>query len=407
MTYPSVILADTPTAYYKTEEASGTSATDSSGNSLTGTLSASDITYEADGLLLSEASKALLFGGTSGTLYRQLTGGDVPSYPFCLEMWIDPDTVSAGEVVLAVGSDTDQQAASIRVGADNAWRIVAENPIEDDTQDGGPRTGGPQHLFARFVSATERYLYVDSQCVVSITNGTTISLPFGVGNIYLAVANLHNFPGYAELSASHVAYYNHDVSPARVRAHYGAGVTGFRLYDNTSGELLATPTAAATTFDLSTLGLPEGRYEFGLSFVGTYGCESDRAIITASIGAGGSPASELRTPQNVRASALAGGVIQATFGIEPAGTGLANPASFQVAYLHDPATVIDTVTFDVSLARYTVNLPALADGLTRTVIVRSTDGASAFSQWFESLPVVTDASGPPAPVIQQLEGTCF
>lgn len=65
MTYLATVLADNPIAYYRLDEASGTSASDSSGNAYTATIAnTSGITYAQPGALSGDADTAMLFGST-------------------------------------------------------------------------------------------------------------------------------------------------------------------------------------------------------------------------------------------------------------------------------------------------------------------------------------------------------
>jgi hypothetical protein len=66
--YSTLIISDSPFAYFIEGEASGTSAADSSGNGYTATISATGITYGQTGPISGDATTALLFNGSTGKI---------------------------------------------------------------------------------------------------------------------------------------------------------------------------------------------------------------------------------------------------------------------------------------------------------------------------------------------------
>src|SRR5258708_3050726 len=64
--YSTLIINDSPFAYYRFGEASGTSAADTSGNGYTATISGSGITYSQVGAISGDPNTAFLFDGTAG-----------------------------------------------------------------------------------------------------------------------------------------------------------------------------------------------------------------------------------------------------------------------------------------------------------------------------------------------------
>lgn len=226
MSYQTTILADDPLLYYEHEEASVTTATDDSGNGSDGSYADSGVTYGAEGPLEGETSQGVTFDGTDG--YMSLGGVITPAYPFCIEAWCKPISVEAGDFIVGVWDDSGLGGAAsyIAVGAGGTiWRMGA-----DDTGGGNSVDGGGtltlnqwQHLFVRFVSATERYLYVDSVFAVGGSGRTSreyvaTSTGFYVGGSYGGSDSRPN------ATISRTAFYNGDVSPARIAEHYRAGI---------------------------------------------------------------------------------------------------------------------------------------------------------------------------------------
>jgi hypothetical protein len=65
MSYRSTILADSPTAYYRLDELSGSTAIDSSGNGYNGTVSSSGVTYSQAGAIVGDTDTCMLFSSTA------------------------------------------------------------------------------------------------------------------------------------------------------------------------------------------------------------------------------------------------------------------------------------------------------------------------------------------------------
>src|SRR5438045_3464131 len=86
--YSSVVLADSPIAYYPLNEASGTNATDLSGNARTGTISAAGVTYSQTGGLRDDPDTALLFNGTTGKIDLPAGLSVTGLAAFTVECWI-------------------------------------------------------------------------------------------------------------------------------------------------------------------------------------------------------------------------------------------------------------------------------------------------------------------------------
>src|SRR3954466_1541699 len=86
--YSAAVLADTPVVYYRLAEASGTSATDSSGNSHTGTYTGAGITYSVSGGVAGNNAVTLASASTA----NMNTGVDAACNPgtgdFSVECWV-------------------------------------------------------------------------------------------------------------------------------------------------------------------------------------------------------------------------------------------------------------------------------------------------------------------------------
>src|SRR4051812_13542347 len=65
MSYSTEVLADSPVAYLRLDDAAATAAADASGNALNGSYNGG-VTQQVAGLLVNDANKAALFDGGSG-----------------------------------------------------------------------------------------------------------------------------------------------------------------------------------------------------------------------------------------------------------------------------------------------------------------------------------------------------
>ncbi|MGH9073698.1 MAG: LamG-like jellyroll fold domain-containing protein, partial [Acidimicrobiales bacterium] len=88
--YSSAVLADSPIAYYRLDETSGTTMCDSSSSANNGTYNASGLTYGAAGALASSSDTAISADGTSSGLVGQSNSdptGLTGNHGFTLEAW--------------------------------------------------------------------------------------------------------------------------------------------------------------------------------------------------------------------------------------------------------------------------------------------------------------------------------
>lgn len=229
MSYQTTILADSPVVYYEHEEASGTTMSDAGANSLDGSYAGSGITYEVDGPLQGEDSDAITLDGATGNgSYVSLATTNRPGYPFCLEAWVKPNSATQADVVLLL-TDTDAaEQARISVGTSgNVWRFKAENAGTSDVIDSSATIDDTAfvHLFARFVSATERYLYANGVKVAGGTGQTSITWTgTNTTNYELYIGSNEAGGSFLPGTVSRSAYYNADLTPARIREHYRIGV---------------------------------------------------------------------------------------------------------------------------------------------------------------------------------------
>ncbi|MDO8392065.1 MAG: signal peptidase I [Actinomycetota bacterium] len=231
--YTTNVLADAPWAYFETEEASGSTATDTSGNTRTGTYSGT-IIYRQAGALTRVPGHSVRLGSTTSRLVA--SSGAKISNPttYSLELWFKTTTTSGGK--LAGFESTKDSSSStydryvfmrndgrlvfggwIRSGTtmltsplaynDGAWHhlVITARPIAGKTQQSGN-------------------MYVDG---VRVGTGSTTAVASysgywraGYGAI-AAVTGAPSSPTF-EGSIDNFAVYLTELSASRVAIHYAS-----------------------------------------------------------------------------------------------------------------------------------------------------------------------------------------
>lgn len=236
--YTTAVAADTPLAWYRLGEPSGTSAADNSGNSHTGTY-VNTPTLGATGLLLPDvdADTAVTFASASSQRVLLDTLGSLGSSAATLtaEFWIKTTTTSTLQaafgtvktgtsMICACYLNTDNtETASVGKTCfalrDNAG-VLQRAHITTNIYD-----GVPHHVVWVVASATDFTIYVDgasvSKSISANTLGTMANFDFAMT---IGARNLRGtLDRFADATLDEVAFYTTRLSAARVLAHYRAG----------------------------------------------------------------------------------------------------------------------------------------------------------------------------------------
>lgn len=219
--YADVVLADSPVAYYRFEETSGTVAADSSGNGNAGKYQNAPTLAQTGAPRL---GRAVRFDGLDDYVEtaRTVAGN------FSLELWVNTTANSLGGTQAFEGnglvwSDVGGGANDFTVGAvnnrltfftgDNEANISSTSTLND---------GQWKHLVVTRGLGGQIRVYVNGQQQASAAAGSGLlnanpSIAIG-GN----VLDNRYFNGLID----EVAYYATELSPARIQAHYLAGTGG-------------------------------------------------------------------------------------------------------------------------------------------------------------------------------------
>jgi len=228
MTYSAEVLADSPLAYYRLGEASGTTMTDSSGNGRNGTYSGG-VTLGVAGLLTGDANTAADFNGS--TQYGDITDGawmDVTTVT--LEAWIKPDDLSALRFIVArdLGNfDGDNgRFWHLRVTSDGKPELIFWASDGGSAQFvTGPTAltvGTRYHLAGTYDGSVGRLYVNGSQVATASASGAIPILPNAA---VIRVAGSPPGGQFFDGVIDEVAIYSGALSATRIAVHYAAGAS--------------------------------------------------------------------------------------------------------------------------------------------------------------------------------------
>lgn len=224
MSYSDVVMADSPAAYWKCDEASGTTLADSSGNGHDMLLSGG-ATLGASGLLTAPGAE----GGTSlqldGIDGQAVLGGwptGITDWPVTQEAWVEVEGDDAyGSVWLGDSNEGDR---SFRLQV-SGTRFAAAARFDSGSSPALVDVGNGKrvvHLVGVFVSDTERHLYLNG--VLVGTNTDSHNFPSNAQPRTAIGVRFTDTPNsYLEGKIGHVAIYNGALSASRIKEHYLAG----------------------------------------------------------------------------------------------------------------------------------------------------------------------------------------
>ena len=228
MTYSAEVLADSPAAYYRLGEPSGTTMVDSSGNGRDGTYvgGGADLTLGATGLLTGDADTAISVGG-AGTGYGTLAPAAwmTSLTAITLEIWLNPANITGtrllfGRTNLSTNNNNNYQAYLSQSSGNLRFTVRHGSTLTDYTTPSPVLTIGTRvHVVGTYDGSHAR-LYVDGVKVLetastgALSPGTTVNLRIG----------RTDFAGsYAFGTLDEAAVYPVALSDERIARHYLAG----------------------------------------------------------------------------------------------------------------------------------------------------------------------------------------
>jgi hypothetical protein len=226
VTYSSTVLGDSPAAYWRLGEASGTGAADSSGNGNGGSY-AGGVTLGAPALI-NDANTSASFDGSDDRMYFSDSASLSPTAAISLEAWIRPDVVpttpgSAWNLVSKWGTALlyltgGASPKFVFALFDSGSSSYAPTAVSTTTV----AVGTTYHVVGTYDGASLR-LYVNDVLEGTLArSGTVADSSFGGA---LAGGGWGTLPSPAfQGRVDEVAIYGTALSTARVKAHHNAGL---------------------------------------------------------------------------------------------------------------------------------------------------------------------------------------
>ena len=236
--YSSQILSNTPQDYYRVNEASGTTAADTSGNSNSGTY-AGTVTLGAAGLLANDSDTAVTLDGSTGWLHRNTTIAAAPNV-YTQELWLKTTTASGG--VLMSYEDCANPTGCTNydrlIWMDNTGHVVMGTCpgifcTAKTVTSTAALNDGKAHLIDATLSSAGMCLYVDSvlqggACNTASTSGgptgSNFTIHVGAGSINKSGTIWPDRPtsAFFQGTVDEVAVYTTALSAAAISANYKA-----------------------------------------------------------------------------------------------------------------------------------------------------------------------------------------
>jgi outer membrane protein assembly factor BamB len=260
--YPTVILGDGPTAYYHLDD-TGSTAADSSGNGLNGSVGSS-VTTGASGLLPSYTDTAMGFPGsatTAGTVTVPATSKLQPASALSLEAWLEfPATPPTYTFALGYGSDSAYATYGL------FFRSSGQILAQFYTSGGVLEVGSTTHLSPNTVyyvagtyDGTTGRLYINGVQNASATltgtfKGYQSQYGFSIGD-----DAGHSDPAFKGTIDEVAVYAGKVLTATQIQNHYVAGTTGQGATPSPSPSPTPTP-ANATDWDTFGFDLQRSGY---------------------------------------------------------------------------------------------------------------------------------------------------
>jgi PKD repeat protein len=223
--YPTEVLADSPTSYWRLGEATGTTASDAAGAN-TGAVKGG-VTLGAPGGLTADTNAAMTFDGTTGYVSVANSTNLNPTGDLTVEAWAKPGTLDSNtRAVVHKGGTSGYASYQYRLGlaSSNLWRgsvYIGSNNYTVTSPSVATSAGWTYLAMTR--SGSTLTLYVNGVAVSTSTASGLLNTSTGILAIgRTGSASVDYFKG----SIDEVAVYPNALSSGRIAAHYRAGTGG-------------------------------------------------------------------------------------------------------------------------------------------------------------------------------------
>jgi signal peptidase I len=224
--YKNSILADSPFAYYRLNETSGTTITDSSGNARNARYSTNGVTLNVTGALTrNTADKAVTLNGTQGRIVSATATAGPQS--LTTQIWFKTSSSTGGKLIgFSTGASNSTvvdrvlymtNAGKVTFGIDTATDKTIQSPLSYND--------GKWHMAVATLSGLNAALYIDGKLIIT---GATTSAPTVASGFWVGGGG--NFSGWASQptssffagSVDEIAIYTKALTAAQIAADFGA-----------------------------------------------------------------------------------------------------------------------------------------------------------------------------------------
>ena len=215
LSYKATVLADGATSYYELDEASGTSAFDSSGNAHTGTYSGSGVTYSQPGAIRDMTDTCVSFA----TGQVALPIGINPTGSFSFEFWMKVSAYPGSNCSVVANwssvGGTQQYGFGVGFHTNGTLRFEYATTINSTTAiTSSALTTGIWHQVVATWDTTTMTLYLDGSLVGTVVPAST---QLALGQLLLANSSYGDYyPGLLD----EVSFYPNVLTSTQVANHY-------------------------------------------------------------------------------------------------------------------------------------------------------------------------------------------
>ena len=222
--YSSTVMNDSPVAYYRLDEASGTSAADQTSNAYTGTYSSSGVTYSVAGALTGDTDTAVTFNGSTGDMTMPSGVNPATYQALTIEFWMKLSTLSQASSPAIIANDqpgTTNNGVQVNInstGTAIVYKLGNGSTTTTSTLNYPFVIGTWYHIVLVWASGVT-YLYING---VLKENDDLFTGPISTGAHNLTVAHNPSGTDFFQGSIDEVAIYSTGLSSTRIMAHYQA-----------------------------------------------------------------------------------------------------------------------------------------------------------------------------------------
>jgi PKD repeat protein len=218
--YRNTIVADSPTAYWRLGEASGTTAADETGGHA-GTYVGGPALGTA-GAIAGDANTAVTFNGTSQSVsFADSSAMRFPgTAPFSVEVWFKH--TADGQFRRLVGSEDGNTAQGWQLYSQNTSFGFVRKGATSDEIGSGAGIGPGWHHFVGTYDGTNMRAFIDTVELPGSPLPSSVALPATSTFLLGARLGADMFNG----TLDEPAIYGYALTPTQIAAHYAAGTSG-------------------------------------------------------------------------------------------------------------------------------------------------------------------------------------